>query len=117
MQCPECKIELVISSEKRRYETLLDHVSDPNGKSPMRSCYVCPNEKCCLFENAFWDSQGDFYNLTGKGLDWAKENSLTHWKHVEKVDVPKGIAALNSNSRQIDEDIENSKKDRKNVKL
>lgn len=64
MRCPKCKTELV-NGESQQYETLLEHVSDPNLEDyPFRPTFICPN-KCF---NGFYDEWGDYY-----GRDMATE--------------------------------------------
>ena len=60
MRCSICKTELV-PGEKKKYETLSDHVSQPNAIDyPLRSTFVCPNMDCELGDS-FWGPDGDFY--------------------------------------------------------
>ena len=80
--CPACKKELNWGGSLR-YQTLGEHVSNPNRESPERSFYYCDNIKCgasapvesrsrlVLSEKAkktdpnsvcvFWDADGDLY--------------------------------------------------------
>lgn len=60
MKCPICFTDLSIG-EKQKYETLSDHVCDPNGDLPYRITFVCENKTCKLHQNSFWDSEGEFY--------------------------------------------------------
>lgn len=62
MKCPKCHHEL-IQGEYREFETLCDHVSDPNCNSfPLRITYICNNKKCEIFNtDTFWDEDGDIY--------------------------------------------------------
>ena len=62
MLCPECNTMLV-KGENKKYETLCDHVCNPNDDNlPLRVTYVCPNKDCILGrEDIFWDKIGDFY--------------------------------------------------------
>ena len=58
MRCPVCKTNLV-KGELRKYETLSEHVSDPNRVDvPLRLTYVCPNK--CQGEG-FFNPNGDLY--------------------------------------------------------
>lgn len=64
MICRVCKTELV-KGEEKCFETLCDHVSDPNGVyRPMRPTFECPNKDCIVNTVAvgFWDDYGDFYS-------------------------------------------------------
>lgn len=61
MECPICRSKLVLGQGTKKYETLSDHVCDPNRKLPDRPYFVCPNEVCRLHGNSFWDNYGEFY--------------------------------------------------------
>lgn len=59
MRCPKCDTELV-DGGYREFETLSDHVGNPNALShPPRSTLVCPNK--CFGDRQFFDIYGDFY--------------------------------------------------------
>lgn len=59
MLCPFCKQPLVVG-EQRRYETLCDHVDDPNRTDyPLRNTYEC---SCKKSKDTFWDIYGDYYS-------------------------------------------------------
>ena len=69
MNCPICD-SVLIQGEGRRFETLCDHVSDPNeeyGPRPLRPTFICPDSvedtKCPLGDNnlLFWDEMGSVY--------------------------------------------------------
>lgn len=61
MRCPFCK-SILIKGEMQRYETLCDHVCDPNRNDyPLRETYIC---KCADANNSFWNDWGDFYSRT-----------------------------------------------------
>ena len=58
MKCPFCGCFL-LEGEQKRYETLCEHVSNPNQEYyPLRDTWVCNCEKS---HNSFWDWYGDFY--------------------------------------------------------
>ena len=60
MNCPFCGRQLK-AGELRRYETLIDHVSDPNREYyPLRETWVCD---CNKSHGLFWDWFGDVYSL------------------------------------------------------
>lgn len=60
MRCSICKTELV-RGEDKVYETLEDHVSDPNQEDlPLRATYVCPN-MVCDHGDSFWGPDGEFF--------------------------------------------------------
>jgi|WetSurMetagenome_2_1015567.scaffolds.fasta_scaffold639737_3 hypothetical protein len=70
MKCPFCKKEL-IPGKPRSYETLSEHVCDPNGEDgdpgerPTWEC-TCEYSKDC---DVFWDEQGDIYVGNGRAYD------------------------------------------------
>lgn len=72
MLCPKCKARLV-KGGLRGFETLSDHVENPNReKVPLRFTYVCPNK--CLGDDQFFDRDGESY---GGGIEaWEYGNAL-----------------------------------------
>jgi hypothetical protein len=63
MKCPKCRKTLILT-ESRVYETLVEHVCDPNGESLPRPTYVCP--RGCFGDDAFWGIDGEIYNPDAK---------------------------------------------------
>jgi hypothetical protein len=62
MFCPACKSKLVLGGLKK-YETLLDHVSDPNGESEPAHTFICVNPECEVSKrDCFWDTMGEFFS-------------------------------------------------------
>lgn len=62
-ECPYCNDKLTKDVD-REYETLLDHVTDPNyeGNFPLRPTFVCKNKLCKMnHEVGFYGEDGDFY--------------------------------------------------------
>jgi hypothetical protein len=63
-KCPVCKSEVKITSQES-YETLLEHVEDPNKFShPNRDAYRCINQECICNDpkhNVFWNYHGEMY--------------------------------------------------------
>jgi hypothetical protein len=60
--CPVCKHMLVSSVKQRRYETVLDHVENPNSVPPMRYYLECINPACKSEQvGIYWDFHGDCY--------------------------------------------------------
>lgn len=115
MRCPYCLRELV-ESTRRVYETLSDHVCDPNGTPPERASYIC---QCS--PGIFYGEHGDVYVVSRetveswfrgiyfKGLKWrfgwllsSKERYLLRNDRVDLVDLP---AALNSTQERVDKDM------------
>ena len=45
MKCPVCETELV-AWKQLPLETLMEHVSDPNGEPCLKTAYRCPKTKC-----------------------------------------------------------------------
>lgn len=79
MRCPKCKATLVYGGE-RKYETLAEHVEDPNKEDyPLRPSHICPNQ--CFGKDQFFDYDGGSYG----GKDW----------------TPKYFSALDSLDREI----------------
>lgn len=70
MSCSFCKT-ILQSGPEQKYETLLDHVEDPNAEDyPLRETWICPNEGCIIHKsNSFFDSYGDLY----VGRQWTYE--------------------------------------------
>ena len=63
MRCPFCG-RILENGPCREYETLLDHVSDPNAEAyPLRPTSVCD---CPQAEGKFWDEYGDSYGSGSK---------------------------------------------------
>lgn len=62
--CPVCKSPVKISGQKN-YETLSEHVSDPNAEErPLRDAYRCTNKNCiCNSEehDVYWNYNGEMY--------------------------------------------------------
>lgn len=62
MHCPKCRT-LLIKGKDREFETLSDHVCDPNKEHyPLRPTWICNNVKCeCSEDDIFWEEMGDYY--------------------------------------------------------
>jgi hypothetical protein len=61
-KCPLCKAK-IIKGKEQVYETLCDHVCDPNNDNlPKRVTYICSDENCKTRQHdCFWDDSGDLY--------------------------------------------------------
>jgi hypothetical protein len=62
MKCPFCEKDLVVG-KPRLFETLYEHVCDPNGEDEdpgERPAWVCTCEHAVEID-AFWDESGDIY--------------------------------------------------------
>ena len=96
MKCRFCKKEL-INGEEREFETLGDHVCDPNGiHRPLRATYICSDENCIAntIADGFWDDIGEFYHS-----NWgAKE--LESYKNYSG-----GLSAYESSASSIDTEV------------
>ena len=70
MHCPKCGT-LLVEFSQGKYETLGDHVSDPNGEYelPLRPMYTCING--CLPKASFYGMFGGWYSGSTK-----RENEL-----------------------------------------
>jgi hypothetical protein len=64
MKCRFCEQTELVQGKYEEFETLSDHVSDPNAlRRPLRETFVCADDKCLAntVANGFWDAYGDFY--------------------------------------------------------
>jgi len=75
MRCPHCKATLV-KGKPKRCETLLEHVSDPNQKLPLRPTYICPSK--CLGANQFFGYEGASYGGT--------DHEEKYWSALDSMD-------------------------------
>jgi len=76
MYCPICKTELVTGTPCA-YETLNEHVCDPNGILPTRDTVVCHNEECDAHtDEIFWahDGEGHYGGDFRKKYAWIDGN-------------------------------------------
>lgn len=70
MNCPVCKCVLAVG-EPRAYETLSEHVFEPNGPLPDKPTLVCQNPGCITHTRGFWgtlDYEGGFYAMYESGI-------------------------------------------------
>ena len=81
MRCSICKTELV-RGEDKKYETLMDHVMDPNLEDyPLRPTFVCPNPDCPVHGNSFWSPDGEFFT----NLDYEEYLDFKDNKFVDGI--------------------------------
>lgn len=68
MHCPNCHNKLA-DGEPRKFETLSDHVCDPNRLNyPLRPTFICTNPECFISStDVFWDESGDLYGWIERG--------------------------------------------------
>jgi len=68
MKCTVCGQELV-AGELKLYETLCEHVTDPNGPGVEKPTLVCQNPVCLTFGRGFWSvDEGAFYPDDSDGI-------------------------------------------------
>jgi hypothetical protein len=58
LHCPKCEDSLSVS-KLQRYETLVEHVMDPNQAPSLKPTFRCTNK--CYPRRIFWDKSGDVY--------------------------------------------------------
>lgn len=90
--CPVCGVNLV-KGQQRRFETLDEHVTDPNKEEyPLRDAWVCPTETCKVHTtNSFFADMGGLF--TGReginagipneaifSWDWVYQQKQSFWK-------------------------------------
>jgi len=69
MNCPICGKKLVDGAPKG-YETLSEHVCDPNGPCPEKPTLRCQNPLCLTFGRGFWGTvEGSFYSDSKDGIE------------------------------------------------
>lgn len=73
--CPSCKSPVVITKQER-FETLEEHVCNPNMEvHPLRDAYQCSDKNCITKKNnIFWDYNGDRYGSVKKDGDWVMDD-------------------------------------------
>ena len=88
LHCPYCNNEL-IQGEDQKFETLSDHVSDPNREDyPKRRTWICDNHECpvSLDSEAFWDDSGDFYGWP-KGYKFKDDLDSAYPSIARQLDI------------------------------
>jgi len=76
--CPLCRSQLIVGPDYR-YETLGEHVCDPNGARPSRPTLVCPNQSCqASWAKIFWstDGEGPYHTNFDENYAWIDGNPL-----------------------------------------
>lgn len=86
MFCPVCD-EMLKSGGDKRFETLVEHVSNPNQETyPLRPTLVCTNGKCeCSKVDTFWDEYGDCYG--GFKINYPNNRSSAYPSHARKSEI------------------------------
>ena len=83
MRCPKCKATLIYDG-KKEYETILEHVSNPNQeKFPLRSTYTCPRK--CFGEKQFFGEDGGSYG--GNASEIKYFNALDSLSREIEIDI------------------------------
>jgi len=87
MFCPRCLSPLILGKDLRVYETIVEHVTNPNGFPIPKEFYICSNNSCLTRKyGIFWDFYGDNYS-----------DNLLMDETLFVLDCSK---AINSNSRK-----------------
>ncbi len=108
MLCPCCDFVLWVT-HRDRYESLEEHVSNPNGYSSMKDGYQCPNEDCVANNmGAVWIESGELFNRPPEGVKNYVSNlilkkfcsdGLTSAKNSWDYHYTKGQIALKKGTR------------------
>jgi hypothetical protein len=63
MKCPCCKTKL-INGDLKKFQTLTEHVCDPNQTNfPLRQTYICEDKNCVSHKyDMFWNDGGECYS-------------------------------------------------------
>lgn len=87
MHCPKCHKPL-IKGKDREFETLSDHVCDPNREHyPLRPTWVCNNVKCeCGKTDIFWDEMGEYYSY-GSSIKFENKLHSAYPSFARKMDI------------------------------
>ena len=87
--CPVCKSE-IIDGKVLKYQTLNEHVCNPNGEPTKKQSYICGESDCICNENdIFWDDYGDLYGnilQIPKGT-FINENNAPFGSHSRQSNV------------------------------
>jgi hypothetical protein len=99
-KCPICKSPVKIAGQES-YETLSEHVTDPNATSqPKRDAYKCTNQECICNDSkhdVFWSYNGEMYG--GFMIDdeeFIGENNAPFGSFERKMNVEIGKDGLKS---------------------
>jgi uncharacterized protein YbaR (Trm112 family) len=89
MLCPICKTTLVLK-DQGYYETLGEHVSNPNGYPSLKDGWGCPNEACpANKDNLSWlsDGEGPYHEKIGIEYPYINNNSGPFGSYQRKSNV------------------------------
>lgn len=86
LHCPKCHKPLIYGNDEE-FETLTDHVCDPNASHrPLRPTLVCNNVDCIVSKgDNFWDEGGDFYGHSR--IDFKDDISSAYPSHARQMDI------------------------------
>lgn len=109
-KCPKCGTALQSPPNQLvRYETLLEHVVNPNQTPPLRSIWICLNPSCPLHEEVFWGFTGELYKKRGSKLSLGEIAQLLpesshavnspQWKTEKQLQKDKTTAPATPNLR------------------
>jgi len=84
-RCPCCKRKLA-KGEDKEYETLSDHVYDPNmEKYPLRATWECQNVKCSVANSIrFYDQDGAVHSTTDTPKKYWSAIGSPDWSFYRK---------------------------------
>lgn len=87
-KCPCCKSPIV-EGKSEKYQTLDEHVSNPNSPSPSRPTLVCSNSECISQKSdIFWDFHGDRYGgYDLKDSDFINQNDAPFGSLSRRLNV------------------------------
>jgi len=81
IRCPECG-KAVSQGKDKVYETLCEHVLDPNSTDQIaRPTWICTNPKCRTFNKGYWadiEFEGAWYSKERQGDEPIKNLLKTH---------------------------------------
>lgn len=95
MRCPVCKSDLILGEGKRAYQTLVEHVCDPNSDVNEKEYFICSNKSCEIQPHVFWDDFGDAYSSGNDYFDLKERFGILYpygssrmksWVEHEKTD-------------------------------
>jgi len=90
MYCPKCTYDLS-KGEDKEFETLCDHVCDPNKESyPLRPTWVCDNPNCeCSKHDVFWDEFGEYYGCFEVEFEHRLNSAISSFARKNDIEIYK----------------------------
>jgi len=107
--CPCCGAPLARCGREENYETLVEHVCDPNSMGHPRPILKC-TANCALGKLIYWESGGEYYNEKAvhfgdtekvcdikypyavNSISWDIErNKMWHKAHTRRIRLPFGM--------------------------